>query len=89
MAVAKVLKQKLMRDFAQSSADTGSIEVQVAVLTEDIRSLTEHFKAHPQDFASKRGLLVKVARRKKFLSYLERNDEARYREVIGRLGLKR
>ncbi len=55
-----------MREFAQSSADTGSIEVQIALFTEDIRSLTEHFKDNPKDFSSKRGFLVKVARRKNF-----------------------
>ncbi len=65
MAVSKDKKETLIREFAQKLEDTGSIEVQIALLTEDIKALTEHFKEHQKDFSSKRGLLVKVSRRKR------------------------
>lgn len=89
MALKKEKKEQLIREFAINSQDTGSAEVQVALLTEDIRELTEHFKLHPKDFSSKRGMLIKVARRRKFLKYLENNDGAAYQGVIQRLGLKK
>jgi small subunit ribosomal protein S15 len=89
MAVCKEKKEALIREFAQRPEDTGSVEVQIALLTEDIRALTEHFKEHQKDFSSKRGLLVKVSRRKRFLQYLEKHSPARYQEVIKRLGLKK
>ncbi len=89
MAVSKDNKETLIREFAQKLEDTGSIEVQIALLTEDIKALTEHFKEHQKDFSSKRGLLVKVSRRKRFLQYLEKHNPAKYQEVIKRLGLKK
>lgn len=89
MAISKEKKGSLIRDFAQNPSDTGSVEVQVALLTEDIRMLTEHFKEHSKDNSSKRGMLMKVSRRKKLLHYLERHDRAKYEEVTKRLGLKR
>jgi small subunit ribosomal protein S15 len=89
MAVSKEIKEKLIGEFAQGAHDTGSIEVQIALLTEDIRALTEHFKENQKDFSSKRGLLIKVSRRKRFLQYLEKHDPAKYQEVIKRLGLKK
>ena len=89
MAVSKETKEKLMGEFAKSAGDTGSVEVQIALLTEDIRALTEHFKTNQKDFSSKRGLLIKVSRRKRYLQYLEKHDPAKYQEVIKRLGLKK
>lgn len=89
MAISKEIKSNLIRDFAQNPSDTGSVEVQVALLTEDIRMLTEHFKAHPKDNSSKRGLLMKVSRRKRLLQYLQRHARAQYDEITKRLGLKK
>lgn len=89
MAIRKEKKEELIREFATNSQDTGSAEVQIALLTEDIRDLTEHFKLHPKDFSSKRGMLIKVARRRKFLKYLESHDEDSYQGIIKRLGLKK
>ena len=79
----------MIREFAKNTNDTGSTEVQIAVLTEDIRALTEHFNENKKDFSSKRGLLIKVSKRKRFLAYLEKHDSAKYQEVIKRLGLKK
>ena len=89
MAVRKETKEKLVKEFAQNASDTGSVEVQIALLTEDIRALTEHFKENQKDFSSKRGLLIKVSRRKRFLQYLEKHNPAKYQDVIKRLGLKK
>ena len=89
MAISKEKKETLIREFAKSAGDTGSVEVQVALLTEDIRALTEHFNDNKKDFSSKRGLLIKVSKRKRFLGYLEKHDFAKYQEVIKRLGLKK
>ena len=89
MAVSKETKATLIREFAINAGDTGSVEVQIAVLTEDIRALTEHFKENQKDFSSKRGLLIKVSRRRRFLKYLEKHNSAKYQEVIKRLGLKK
>lgn len=89
MAVRKETKEKLVKEFAQNAGDTGSVEVQIALLTEDIRALTEHFKENQKDFSSKRGLLIKVSRRKRFLHYLEKHNPAKYQDVIKRLGLKK
>ncbi|MEM9799678.1 MAG: 30S ribosomal protein S15 [Planctomycetota bacterium] len=89
MAIAAVRKAEIIKDFAQADGDTGSPEVQIALLTEDIRSLTEHLKVHKKDFTSRRGLLVKVGRRTKLLRYLRDRAPERYASVIGRLGLRR
>lgn len=88
MAVHKDVKQKLVREFAINGNDTGSVEVQIALLTEDIRVLTEHLKENKSDFSCKRGLLAKVARRKRFLDYLAKNNLPKYQDVVKRLGLK-
>jgi len=82
-------KSKVMRDFQRSGTDTGSPEVQVALLSARISSLTEHFKQHVKDHHSRRGLLRMVSRRRKLLDYLKRTDTDRYKTVIDRLGLRK
>jgi small subunit ribosomal protein S15 len=89
MSITPERKQTVMTDFATHTGDTGSPEVQVAVLSERINNLTEHLKAHKKDFASRRGLLMMVGRRRRLLDYLRREEQARYRAVIERLGLRR
>ncbi|MEM1447742.1 MAG: 30S ribosomal protein S15 [Planctomycetota bacterium] len=89
MAIAADRKSEIIKEFAQADGDTGSPEVQIALLTEDIRSLTEHLKVHRKDFTSRRGLLMKVGRRTKLLRYLRDRAPQRYASVIGRLGLRR
>ena len=89
MALTKEVKQSIIKDFARDEKDTGSAEVQIAILTEEIRILTEHLKEHKHDFHSKRGLLIKVGRRKKLLEYLKNNDVKSYREVIKKLNLRK
>lgn len=81
-------KSKLMAEFATHEGDTGSPEVQVALLTARIKYLTEHFKTHSKDHASRRGLLKLVGQRRRLLSYLQHNDNARYKALIERLGLR-
>ncbi|HWO70667.1 MAG TPA: 30S ribosomal protein S15 [Actinomycetota bacterium] len=89
MALTKERKSEIIRDFRRSDADTGSTEVQVAVLTHRIQELTEHLKTHRKDHHSRRGLLQMVGRRRRLLEYLKREDIERYRELISRLGLRR
>jgi len=89
MALTKERKSEIIRDFRRSEADTGSTEVQVAVLTHRIQELTEHLKTHRKDHHSRRGLLQMVGRRRRLLEYLKREDIERYRELISRLGLRR
>ena len=89
MALSNEKKQEIIKKFARDEKDTGSTEVQVAILTEEINNLTEHLKEHKHDYHSKRGLLKKVGRRKNLLNYLKDNDIARYREVIEKLGLRK
>lgn len=89
MAITKEKKQELIKAFETHEGDTGSPEVQVAVLTEEINVLTSHMKEHKHDFHSNRGLLKKVSRRKHLLSYLKDKDVNRYRELITRLGLRK
>jgi small subunit ribosomal protein S15 len=89
MSITPERKQAVMTDFATKSNDTGSPEVQVAVLTERISNLTEHLKMHKSDFASRRGLLMMVGRRRRLLDYLRRKNQSRYQTVIERLGLRR
>ena len=79
----------LIKDYATKPGDTGSPEVQVALLSDRISGLTEHLKAHPKDFHSRRGLLVLVGQRRGLLDYLKRKDASRYESLIGRLGLRR
>jgi len=89
MALKKEEKAKIVKEFGKDEKDTGSIEVQIAILTKEINYLTEHFKTHIHDFHSNRGLLIKVGQRKSKLNYLMKNDVARYREVINKLGLRK
>ena len=89
MSITPERKQTVMTDFATKSNDTGSPEVQVAVLSERIGNLTEHLKTHKRDFASRRGLLMMVGRRRRLLDYIRRKNQSRYQTVIDRLGLRR
>ena len=89
MSITTERKQTVISDFATRSKDTGSPEVQVAVLTERITNLTEHLKSHKKDFASRRGLLMMVGRRRRLLDYLRRKEQSRYQTLIERLGLRR
>jgi small subunit ribosomal protein S15 len=82
-------KQDIIGEYRTSEADTGSPEVQVAVLTQRIRHLTEHMRTHKHDFHSRRGLLQMVGRRRRLLKYLQKKDVERYRTLIARLGLRR
>jgi len=82
-------KAKIVKDFGSAEKDSGSAAVQVALLSEHIKRLTVHLQNNKKDFSSKRGLLRMVARRRGLLSYIERKDEVQYRDLIGRLGLKR
>ena len=83
------VKEKLIKDYAVKKGDTGSVEVQVALLTEEINVLTDHLKSNIHDYHSKRGLLTKVGKRRNLLEYLKRTDINRYRELIKRLGLRK
>ena len=89
MTLLKDEKQKIISEHARTQSDTGSPEVQVAVLSRRIAELTEHLKAHPKDHHSRRGLLRMVGRRRRLLEYLRREDVDRYRELIAKLGLRR
>lgn len=89
MAIEATRKAEVIKEYAVKAGDNGSTEVQVALLTEDIRSLTEHLKVHRKDFTSRRGLLKKVGRRTKLLRYMRENTPDRYASVIARLGLRR
>ena len=89
MALTKERKAELVKKFGKDANDTGSIEVQIAILTEEINTLTEHFKVHKQDNHSKRGLLHKVGQRKSLLNYLIKNDVTRYRKIVKDLGLRK
>src|SRR5207247_11136879 len=82
-------KQQIMKDYATSEGDTGSPEVQVAMLTKRISDLTEHLKQHKHDHHSRRGLLLLVGRRRRLLNYLAKTDINRYRSIVERLGLRR
>lgn len=89
MSITQERKRDVMQDFATKTNDTGSPEVQVAVLSERITNLTEHLKTHKKDFASRRGLLMMVGRRRRLLDYLRRKEQSRYQTLIERLGLRR
>ena len=89
MPLATDVKQQVMRDYATGERDTGSPEVQVAMLTRRILDLTEHLKTHKHDHHSRRGLLLLVGRRRRLLQYLAKTDITRYRTLIERLGLRR
>ncbi len=83
------IKQQIIKDFGTKAGDTGSPEVQAALLTEQIKNLTSHLKEHSHDVHSRRGLLSMVNKRRRLLQYLLRKDEERYKEVIGKLGLSK
>jgi len=89
MSISPERKEELIKEFARSEGDTGSPEVQIAILTERIRNLTGHFQKHHKDNHSRRGLLKLVSQRRKLLDYLKRKDEARYQDIIAKLGLRR
>ena len=89
MSVAAERKQEIIKDNAQTKGDTGSPEVQVAILTERIRNLTEHFKANHKDNHSRRGLLMMVNNRRNLLAYLKKKDVERYNALIQKLGLRK
>ena len=89
MSITVEAKAALIKDYATKEGDTGSPEVQVAILSSRIATLTEHFKGHKKDNHSRRGLLMMVAQRRKLLDYLKSKDESRYTTLIGRLSLRR
>ena len=89
MALNKDKKAQIIKEFARDSKDTGSPEVQIAILTNEINALTEHRKNNKQDKASKRGLLIKVGKRRSLLNYLVKTDVKRYRDVVAKLGLRK
>jgi small subunit ribosomal protein S15 len=89
MSITQERKQDVITDFATAAGDTGSPEVQVAILTERITNLTEHLKMHKKDFASRRGLLMMVGQRRRLLDYLRRKEQSRYVTLIERLGLRK
>ncbi len=89
MALAKEVKQELIEKHGANGQDTGSTEVQIAMLTKRINDLTEHLRTHPKDHYSRRGLLKLVGRRRRFLDYLQRKDLEGYRALIKELGLRR
>ncbi|UFN48990.1 30S ribosomal protein S15 [Roseomonas sp. OT10] len=89
MSITAERRTALIHEYATKAGDTGSPEVQVAILSERIANLTEHLKSHAKDFHSRRGLLVLVGQRRGLLDYVKRKDQARYESLIGRLGLRR
>ena len=89
MALSKEEKTKIIKEYARDEKDTGSPEVQIAILTKEISALTEHLKNNKQDKHSKRGLLMKVGKRRSLLNYLLKNDVKRYRAVVKQLGLRK
>jgi small subunit ribosomal protein S15 len=89
MSITTERKRALITEYATNPADTGSPEVQVAILSERIRNLTDHLGTHRKDFHSRRGLLVMVGQRRRLLDYLRRSSQPRYETLIGRLGLRR
>ncbi len=89
MSITQERKQDVITEYATAAGDTGSPEVQVAILSERIANLTEHLKIHKKDFASRRGLLMMVGQRRRLLDYLRRKEESRYLTLIERLGLRK
>ncbi len=89
MSITAEKKQKVIKEYATKKEDTGSPEVQVAILTNRIEELSKHMQEHKKDFHSRRGLLAMVAKRRKLLDYLKRNDEERYQKLIKSLGIRR
>ncbi|HEY4161797.1 MAG TPA: 30S ribosomal protein S15 [Dongiaceae bacterium] len=89
MSITAERKQEVIKEYSKGNNDTGSPEVQVAILSERIKNLTEHLQGHEKDFHSRRGLLVMVGQRRRLLDYLKKKNSTRYQEVISRLGLRR
>tara|TARA_B100000424_G_C22777014_1_gene418104 strand:+ start:454 stop:729 length:276 start_codon:yes stop_codon:yes gene_type:complete len=89
MSITAERKQELINEFQSTQGDTGSPEVQVAILTERISNLTEHMKTHKRDFHSRRGLLMMVGQRRRLLDYLKKKNDGRYDELVKRLGIRR
>lgn len=89
MALSREVKAQIVKEYARDEKDTGSPEVQIALLTAEINALTEHLKNHKQDKHSKRGLLIKVGKRRSLLNYLIETDVKRYRAVVSKLGLRK
>ena len=89
MAITKERKAELVKTYGKNEQDTGSTKVQIAILTEEINDLTEHLKEHKHDFHSKRGLLMKVGKRRSLLDYLKSNNVVAYRELIKDLGIRK
>jgi small subunit ribosomal protein S15 len=89
MSITAERKQELVKEYATKDGDTGSPDVQVAILTGRIKNLTEHFRTHKKDVHSRRGLLTLVSTRRKLLDYVKRKDEPRYRSLIEKLGIRR
>ena len=89
MALTKIEKQEIIKEYRRDEKDTGSAEVQIAILTKEINDLTEHLKVHIHDYHSRRGLLIKVGQRRNMLQYLAKKDIQRYRELIKKLGLRK
>ena len=89
MSITHEKKAELIKEYGRADGDTGSPEVQVSILTERIKNLTEHLKEHRKDFHSRRGLLVMVGQRRRLLDYLKRKNEDRYQELIKSLGIRR
>lgn len=89
MAISNEKKNKIMKKYARHEGDTGSAEVQIAVLTADINELNDHIRSHKKDYASQRGLMKKIGHRRNLLAYLRKTDIQRYRELIKSLGLRR
>ena len=88
MPISKERKQELITEFGRDANDSGSAEVQVAILTERIRELTEHLRIHKKDHHTRRGLLMLVGKRRRLLTYIKRNDVVRYRQLIARLSIR-
>lgn len=88
MTITKEKKGQLINNFATNESDTGSVEVQCAIMTERIKNLTEHLKTHQKDFSSRNGLMMLVARRKRLLKYLSKKSPERYAKLVESLGLK-
>jgi len=89
MSITAERKQELIGEFATKEGDTGSPEVQVAILSERIRNLTDHLKSHKKDYHSRRGLLMMVGQRRRLLDYVKRKEVKRYEDIVKRLGLRR
>ncbi len=89
MSITQERKTALIGEYGSKEGDTGSPEVQIAVLSERIANLTEHLKTHKKDFHSRRGLLMMVGRRRRLLDYVKRKDQGRYKQIVQRLGLRR